>query len=691
MSLVNEVIVLKYYIKNYNEQGLLTDKADSTSNHTQMNYNARGLTEQTVDRNGTSATYTYDERGQQTTATLKASSTNTLASGTMQVKSIYGSGGNILTDRHKLYINDAKVATQTSTSDKLDRITSLSSSATDYAARLDASYDPLDRINSQTSTLNGTSFLTNYGYDKSRLTQIQTNGAQARTTAATANVNYAYTPSGQVQQITFPTLSDGTTLQENMTYDPMNRLTRVSNTKGDSTLSVYSYQYDNNGNITSVTEQVKDGTPQTSTYSYDKLSRLTGVKRADATETAYSYDLRGNRLTQKDTRDLPDEKATNYRYDLQNTLISVTKDSVKTVLEYLPDGLRWKKTNGSKVTQYSYNGADQVIGDQTSNGTISSYIRGDRVLVKKDLTNQKDYYYLYNGHGDVVQMVGTDGSLVNSYQYDEWGNLTNQKETVANEFKYAGETYDSETGLYYLKARYYDPNIGRFLNEDTVEGEVNNPLSLNIYVYVHNNPLVYIDPSGNMPVWSLNLIAATYAKSKPADWEASLMVFGANGVLGDTKHYSLFTPFHEIAQINIAKVIYDKTGALPELEKKIPTGETEFFGLKKKTYEADIVSGDKVWEVKPLNGQDPKPQLELYKKIGGLTEGEKLPTISGITVFDDIKMRISFPEMGEARYSLYQQGSDGTVKSLTTVGAAFAVLKGLAKMTPAGKRFSPAY
>ncbi|MFD1887611.1 RHS repeat-associated core domain-containing protein, partial [Paenibacillus wenxiniae] len=448
--------------------------------------------------NGTSATYTYDERGQQTSATLKATSSNTLASGTMQVKSIFGSGGNILTDRHELYINDAKVATQTSTSDKLDRVTSLSSIATDYAARLDASYDPLDRVASQTSTLNGTSFLTNYGYDKSRLVQIQTNGAQTRTTAATANVNYAYTPSGQVQRITFPTLSDGTTLQENMTYDLMNRLTRVSNTKGESTLSVYSYQYDNNGNIISVTEQVKDGTLQTSTYSYDKLSRLTGVKRADGTETQYSYDLRGNRLTQKDTRDLPDEKAANYRYDLQNTLISVTKDSVKTALNYLPDGLRWKKTNGSQVTQYSYNGADQVIGDQTSNGTISSYIRGDRVLVKKDLTNQKDYYYLYNGHGDVVQMVGTDGSLVNSYQYDEWGNLTQQKETVANEFKYAGETYDAETGLYYLKARYYDPSMGRFINEDTVEGKISNPLSSNLYTYVENKPVNMIDPTGNM-------------------------------------------------------------------------------------------------------------------------------------------------------------------------------------------------
>ncbi len=492
------------YTKNYNEQGLLTTKSDSINNQTQMNYNARGLTEQMVDRNGTNVKYTYDERGQQTSATMTAASTNTLASGTLQTKSIYGAGGNILTDRHELYINNAKVATQTSTSDKLDRVTSLTSSAADYATRLDASYDPLDRVTSQTNTLNGTSFQTSYGYTKSRLTQIQTNGAGTRTTAATANVGYAYTPSGQVQGITFPTLADGTTLQETMTYDPLNRLTRLSNTKGDATLSVYSYQYDNNGNIVSVTEQVKDGTTQTSTYSYDKLSRLSGVKRADGTETQYSYDLRGNRVTQKDSRNLPDEKATNYRYDLQNTLISAAIEGIKTTFDYLPDGLRWKKTNGSKVTQYSYNGSDQVIGDQTSNGTLSSYIRGDRVLVKKDLTNQKDYYYLYNGHGDVVQMIGTDGSLVNSYQYDEWGNLTQQKETVANEFKYAGETYDAETGLYYLKARYYDPNVGRFVNEDTVEGEVNNPLSLNIYGYVSNNPLIYIDPTGHQQMMDGN-------------------------------------------------------------------------------------------------------------------------------------------------------------------------------------------
>ncbi|MEW4370825.1 RHS repeat domain-containing protein [Paenibacillus kandeliae] len=418
-------------------------------------------------------------------------------SGTLETKSIYGADGNLLTDRHELYINDAKVATQTSTIDKLDRITSLTSIAAGYTARLDVGYDPLDRIANQKHTLNGTSFFTNYGYDKSRLTQVQTNGAQSRNTANTANVQYAYTPLGQVQRITFPTLSDGSKLQESMSYDPLNRLNSLTNTKGDTILSVYSYQYDNNGNITSVTEQVQNGAAQTSTYSYDKLNRLSNVKRADGSETQYGYDLRGNRLTQSDTRDLPDETAVNYRYDLDDRLISASSDNGTTKMQYLPDGLRYQKTQGSKTTRYMYDHWNQVVSDQVSAGSPSTYIRGDRVLVKKDLTNKKDYYYLYNGHGDVVQLMATDGTIVNSYQYDEWGNTKVQKETVANEFKYAGETYDAETGLYYLKARYYDPAQGRFLNEDTYEGQIDNPLSLNVYTYVHNNPLIYVDPSGH--------------------------------------------------------------------------------------------------------------------------------------------------------------------------------------------------
>ncbi|MFD1988813.1 RHS repeat domain-containing protein, partial [Paenibacillus nicotianae] len=210
-----------------------------------------------------------------------------------------------------------------------------------------------------------------------------------------------------------------------------------------------------------------------------------------------TYDLRGNRKTLSDTQEASATKESSYSYDLDNKLIAATIDGNKTTIDYLPDGLRSQKTTGTTTTQYGYDAWKNVVSEKSSDGKQSTYIRGDRVLVKKDQTASKDYYYLFNGHGDVVQMLDTSGAIVNSYGYDEWGNIVKQQETVSNTFKYAGEAYDSETGLYYLKARYYDPSQGRFLNEDSYEGQINNPLTLNIYGYVSNNPLRYIDPTGN--------------------------------------------------------------------------------------------------------------------------------------------------------------------------------------------------
>ncbi|MCM3342944.1 RHS repeat-associated core domain-containing protein, partial [Paenibacillus sp. MER TA 81-3] len=80
---------------------------------------------------------------------------------------------------------------------------------------------------------------------------------------------------------------------------------------------------------------------------------------------------------------------------------------------------------------------------------------------------------------------------------DIWGNPLTQEEQVPNIFRYSGEYWDADTNLQYLRARWYDPSIGRFINEDTYEGDLGNPLSLNLYSYVANNPLKFIDPSGN--------------------------------------------------------------------------------------------------------------------------------------------------------------------------------------------------
>ncbi|WP_456094014.1 polymorphic toxin-type HINT domain-containing protein [Paenibacillus sinensis] len=217
---------------------------------------------------------------------------------------------------------------------------------------------------------------------------------------------------------------------------------------------------------------------------------------------------------------------TSYTYDLLNTLTSVTKGSSTTSFQYYADGLRYLKSTGNSHTQVNYDFNGQVITEEKLNGSSvvqqSTYVRGDRLLVKKDKTAGKDYYYLYNGHGDVVQIVDTSGNVVNSYSYDVWGNITSQTEGVSNSFKYAGEMYDAETGLYYLRARYYDPSIGRFINEDTVEGQIDNPLSLNLYTYVGNNPLIRVDPSGNSWISDQWYSFVVQMKSVHSSWESAM-------------------------------------------------------------------------------------------------------------------------------------------------------------------------
>jgi len=153
-------------------------------------------------------------------------------------------------------------------------------------------------------------------------------------------------------------------------------------------------------------------------------------------------------------------------------------------------------------TLYTYDNIGRIISDINNNNQSSQYIWGpDKLLVKKHNNNQ-EYYYLYNGHGDVVQIVNSAGNIVNNYEYDEWGNITSQTEGIANDFKYAGEAYDSETGFYYLRARYYDPTVGRFISKDNNEGQITNPLSLNLYTYCVNNPIKYVDPSGNIYIFA---------------------------------------------------------------------------------------------------------------------------------------------------------------------------------------------
>ncbi len=89
-----------------------------------------------------------------------------------------------------------------------------------------------------------------------------------------------------------------------------------------------------------------------------------------------------------------------------------------------------------------------------------------------------------------VVTIGRPRKLGKQHEYDVWGKVIQKTESVPNPFRYTGEIQDEESGLIYLRSRYYDPSIGRFISQDTYEGELNNPLTLNLYTYVENNPVL---------------------------------------------------------------------------------------------------------------------------------------------------------------------------------------------------------
>ncbi|MEK4063786.1 MULTISPECIES: RHS repeat domain-containing protein [unclassified Paenibacillus] len=490
--------------KSYNEIGLMTTKQDAAAQSESVPYNNLGQQTGKTDRMGSVFSYNYDERGQLKSSSVSGVINNTSA--TQKIDVIYGDGSPKYRTINS-YVNGTLRATQKRYLDSMNQVRndySVGYSTTGAGNHSSSILNQLDVLGRMTQINDSNlGFYVNYQFDSQRLINVQTNGSASLSKAASDNVQYSYYANGRVKTITYPPLTDGSILKTEYTYNKaLGWIESMKNTKGSSVLSGYNYSYDHNGNITAVTEVLNNGAAKTTSYGYDALNRLLSIKRPNGQSTQYTYDVRGNRLTSSESvstsLDLSD---TSYTYDLQNTLTGLTKNGNTTIFTYYADGLRYLKSTGTTHTQVNYDFNGQVIAEEKLSGSTviqkSSFVRGDRVLVKKDKTAAKDYYYLYNGHGDVVQIVNTSGTPVNTYSYDEWGNITSQTEGIQNSFKYAGEIYDEETGLYYLRARYYDPSIGRFLNEDTVEGQIDNPLSQNLYTYVHNNPLINTDPTGH--------------------------------------------------------------------------------------------------------------------------------------------------------------------------------------------------
>jgi RHS repeat-associated protein len=129
-------------------------------------------------------------------------------------------------------------------------------------------------------------------------------------------------------------------------------------------------------------------------------------------------------------------------------------------------------------------------------------------------TGGKSYYYHYNPHGDVVAMTDDSGTVVVKYTYDAWGNAKKQvmsgQTDIKNPFTYAGYMQDDETGMYYLIARYYNPEQGVFISADPDPGDDDDPITQNGYTYADNNPVMHVDPDGHWVWLAINAGFAAY-------------------------------------------------------------------------------------------------------------------------------------------------------------------------------------
>ncbi len=171
--------------------------------------------------------------------------------------------------------------------------------------------------------------------------------------------------------------------------------------------------------------------------------------------------------------------------------------------KYDSDGIRTSKTINGVTTNYDIIGTTVLAQYDAENEILFQYNGSTPIGF---VLNDVQYLYITNQSGDVRGITDAQGNLIAQYAYDEWGKLLsidaeneeNRAVAEINPLRYRGYYYDNETGLYYLQSRYYNPEWCRFISADGFGYiNTNRPLNINAYVYCVNNPILYVDPSGN--------------------------------------------------------------------------------------------------------------------------------------------------------------------------------------------------
>ena len=456
--------------------------------------------------------------------------------------------------RHKDFVNNRQYDYDYDTTGRLVRQVKTDISKSDaenkFVSAYEYDYDLNNNVTKLASKNGDSSIVHSFTYGKDNLLTEYSSDVSSKVT---------YTYDGLNRQ-TKSSVALKTPLDMSYTYYDSNRGENFTTTKiKEETIGkdTYKYEYDTNGNITDIYKKVNNDWQRLYLYEYDEFNQLiTSCDYINQKQYRYDYDEAGNILTETVSRigahgQLYDSRVNTYGYDDSNwgdKLTSyngetITYDEIGNPLSYR-DGMTMSWLNGRNLTtlqsgndsiSYKYD-SNGVRTSKTVNGVEYTYeylngklmheTRGEKVFEycydangqlyavsykANSSTDAVTYYFAHNWRGDITSIYDGDGNMVAKYEYDVWGNVltvtnSNNSEITdpnhianLNPFRYCSYYYDSESGLYYLMSRYYDPVVHRFLNADGYFQSGDNILDTNMNAYCQNNPIMNSDPTGNHP------------------------------------------------------------------------------------------------------------------------------------------------------------------------------------------------
>ena len=344
-------------------------------------------------------------------------------------------------------------------------------------------------------------------------------------------VRYGYDALNRICDIRY-----GNGVETAYTYDGDGNIRTLETRAGENVLLSFAYRYDGNGNRTAktgmqagvtlggVTSEITTGNNALDiSYNYDVRGQLLEERR-NGTSVCYAYDKAGNRIRKTDA-----QGEIRYLYNEKNQLVEEESPADRKQFSYDRQGGIIEEKNAAGIRLFSYNSRHQQTRVETETGSVqenrydaeglrfellengrrTSFVYHDGELLQEEgREEQGTSYHLGAGmeafrrgqelsyyHRDeqlsTVFVTDGQGEIRNSYQYDAFGIPLETTEQLNNRIRYTGQQYDDVTGQYYLRARYYNPVAGRFMQEDVYQGD-----GLNLYAYCGNNPVVYYDPSG---------------------------------------------------------------------------------------------------------------------------------------------------------------------------------------------------